>query len=1089
MAGFAPANPAGTEPAKLPPVVILSDDPTPIDELGDAHRRVATAIAALIYQGADSGRSIALTGSWGSGKSSVIEMLRKQLAQQTTPNYRPSLFLFDAWAHQGDPLRRAFLERLIEHAALLDSRVKNDKIPWPGKKPDARQMTRQEGWLEELDLVTGRREKSEAHADRPLTAWGLAVAISLLFCLPLGGVFLSKYDTSKFFWTSNFVWLAIVAYATPVLVALVAWWKDGRKADTFKSLLLREATQDTTTTTVKTREPSSVDFQKVFARIAEYLLENERRRLVIAIDNLDRIDAGSAVSMWATMRIFFEIDDAPWKKRIWLIVPFDRTALSGLWQSADGNPGNDFVDSFLNKTFQIVFHVSPAVLTTWKKYFSEQLEKAFRGQEQENDRNAVFELFALKKTSPSPRDIKIFVNKISALRLQWAAAPEKDRIELPFLAAYVLYQNEIGVDGAGLLTGNVLTQEAVNILARYKPGADCGGKLAAAHFNVPPDQATQVLLGNRFSDALAAGNNETLRELRQSANFWTVFERFSRTQLAAWQQPTTLVRVVKFLERSETEDEKSVASISSIWPTALSAAGNVPDWGHEINQDQAEAFSLILNRSAATPQSFQIIARGILSYLTNQANRLNASNSTKADMSLWVIAARNIISEIQKHPEFVAISQGFRPTAVPTLFISLTAAALVLEGALLVLEHLTCSSSEDVPATLVASLSTMGEEEFLSLKTALVAKIPADWGKFDAAAASTLPTLTAGNAVTAIRAVLQPRAGRANVDELLKQMSPTALKKLTDSGFDEKAHWKEAGVFAVACLLGGSDEANSFQTRFGTEPAGDLTNAMTDALSEFGLSSKVLASDFPSPIGTSLLGVILSKGRFDDLDPEIVITHYSSLAPEMAQKIVQSAATSANFLQHFTERRFVTLESDQFPFYTAWLPALDPLARERVALVLAPMLAQLPIAVNISTVSMVNVLADTSGAAWLSMAQASQLLPELDQQLVSSPGGPDKPALEEFKKHLENRIALGDSTVQQLLDSAETAPPPDRDHLRELAIDRGRADWATAKEDNHNEALLAWGQALLARSRRGPWLVAKPFAERAQQVFEMASRL
>jgi D-serine deaminase-like pyridoxal phosphate-dependent protein len=190
VAGPALAQPAETAPAEFPPVVILSDDPTPIDELGDAHRRVATAIAFLVRQGADSGRSIALTGSWGSGKSSVIEMLRGQL--QATPDYEPSLFQFGAWAHQGDPLRRAFLERLIEHAVLLDSRERP-----PKETPD-------KIWSDELDLVTGRREKSEAHADRPLTTWGLAVAISLLFCLPMGGAFLSKVDAHSFFWTSTF---------------------------------------------------------------------------------------------------------------------------------------------------------------------------------------------------------------------------------------------------------------------------------------------------------------------------------------------------------------------------------------------------------------------------------------------------------------------------------------------------------------------------------------------------------------------------------------------------------------------------------------------------------------------------------------------------------------------------------------------------------------------------------------------------------------------------------------------------------------------------------------------------------------------
>jgi Cdc6-like AAA superfamily ATPase len=548
MAGSAPADLPVTDQDALPRVVILSDDPTAEDELGQAHLRVAKAIATLIRQGADSGRSIALTGSWGSGKSSVIKMLSSLVEDPAEKDSGPSIFLFDAWAHQGDPLRRAFLERMIERLGSIDPAF--DHLYWSEKTK--RKITFREECTKELDLITGRREISQAHAERPLTTWGLWVAMTLVFCIPLASSLAGKFDVLHLKETWWFAPLALISLLAPIVLGTIAWRKE-KTPDVWRALFLREAHQDTSTTTVKTKEPSSVDFQRLFADIAGFFLNRGKdRRLIVVIDNLDRIDAASAVSMWATMRIFFELDhraDA-WKNHVWLIVPFDRSALSGLWQSADGKQAVDFVDSFLHKTFQLTFHVSPAVLTAWKDYFSKRLAKAFPGKEQETERNAVFELFALKRTSPSPREINIFINKVSALRLQWYGASAEDRIELPFLATYVLHQEEIKVDGSGLLTGKVLSQEAANLLARFQSGSDWLGKIAAAHFNVPPGDAIQVLLGSRFSSALARGDGRALGELRKRPYFWEVFERYSSTQLSAWQEsPATLSRVVKFLRQ------------------------------------------------------------------------------------------------------------------------------------------------------------------------------------------------------------------------------------------------------------------------------------------------------------------------------------------------------------------------------------------------------------------------------------------------------------------------------------------------------------------------------------------------------------
>src|SRR5437667_6795474 len=87
--------------------ILLSDEPALTDWFG-SHDKLAIALADLISN-EPGGRAIALTGSWGSGKSSTIKFLSEKLDEQTR------VFLFNAWNHQGDSLRRTFLEQLIDY--------------------------------------------------------------------------------------------------------------------------------------------------------------------------------------------------------------------------------------------------------------------------------------------------------------------------------------------------------------------------------------------------------------------------------------------------------------------------------------------------------------------------------------------------------------------------------------------------------------------------------------------------------------------------------------------------------------------------------------------------------------------------------------------------------------------------------------------------------------------------------------------------------------------------------------------------------------------------------------------------------------
>ncbi|MYH40389.1 MAG: hypothetical protein F4150_01075, partial [Chloroflexi bacterium] len=99
------AVPSATGAASCPTRTI-DDAPADEDAFG-AYEAKAAAIHGLIT-GERGGRTIGLEGRWGSGKSTIVGLLERRL---TGPD--SLVFVFDAWAHEGDPLRRSFLQKQI----------------------------------------------------------------------------------------------------------------------------------------------------------------------------------------------------------------------------------------------------------------------------------------------------------------------------------------------------------------------------------------------------------------------------------------------------------------------------------------------------------------------------------------------------------------------------------------------------------------------------------------------------------------------------------------------------------------------------------------------------------------------------------------------------------------------------------------------------------------------------------------------------------------------------------------------------------------------------------------------------------------
>jgi hypothetical protein len=521
---------------------LLSDEPARTDAFEGGHDRVAEVLAGLIRD-EEGGKAIALRGPYGSGKSTVIEILGEKI--RTDGDTR--IFTYDAWEHQGDPLRRSFIESLVDF-------LRDPEHEWA--EPNA--------WENEIDRMARRKEKTEVSTEPKLTGWGRRVAVTL-FVAPLGAFIVNNFISGPngsiqwrmpevLFWVGG-----VILFLLPLLLVLYAW---ARGNDPFY-VFVRESHQKQETKTTKTPDPTTIEFQKIFQRILRGTLRQGDRQLILVVDNLDRLPAEDAFSTWATMRTFFQRKtngSNDWENRLWLIVPFNFEALRSVFEDrttthsasgkrrdiqsdqqsgepffrdeapvekgrhggAGGPSAQDNLQAFIDKTFTTTFRVAPPVLSDWESFMKDQLKKAFPKLQQETgsdeEFHAVYRLYRVagvgKSGTPTPREIKLFINQLSTLYRQWG-----DKISLRVLAIYVLKIDEIDRNGEQITDPTFLSRRVEAELANE----EWQRRFAALHFNVE-DGALQILIGRSVREALVEGNSDLLHDQSNVTGFLNILE-------------------------------------------------------------------------------------------------------------------------------------------------------------------------------------------------------------------------------------------------------------------------------------------------------------------------------------------------------------------------------------------------------------------------------------------------------------------------------------------------------------------------------------------------------------------------------------
>ncbi len=546
------SNSGGDNRAAVEKARLIPDLPTTDDAFG-AHQLLARSLADLISC-EEGGKAIALEGGWGSGKSSVVAMLKTQLEQDGKNDSAIHVRVFDAWSHEGDPLRRVFLEDLTQFCS--EQFDDDTKERWEKRKKSE---------------ITGiAKETRQTTTPILKSAWPLLVlTIVALFTVAVAAIGgLAGQNLNEKIIKIGLVISAIVALPVPLgLIGLFIycqwpWWpnflskhasKDERKqnAGSILSLYSKKIDDNVITTAHETMGPTSIEFQEYFSDLVTEYLKDGTRKLVLVLDNLDRVPARTARTLWATLRVFAECcenaKNTEWAKRTWFIVPYDPSAAKRLWDDDEEQDNHQDAEStkpaknedsdvnakkvqpispmlsaaFLDKTFQIRFDVPPLLLADWKNYLHEQLIQSIPNIDSQEA--AIHRVYLLsrhmaqqKKRPPTPRHLKLYVNDIAALHRRYG-----NTFPIDHLALYAILRRQGHDVRLWLLESSTEHETYASILGNENYVESL---CAMAHGITDIERARDLHLRAPIESALASGKVDELKRLSGVTGFWPVLE-------------------------------------------------------------------------------------------------------------------------------------------------------------------------------------------------------------------------------------------------------------------------------------------------------------------------------------------------------------------------------------------------------------------------------------------------------------------------------------------------------------------------------------------------------------------------------------
>ncbi len=383
-----------------------------------SHKNIANSIIRIITK-TDKGMVIGLDGEYGSGKSTIIEIIAKfskSVEEQKSKNADKKdifIFKFDAWEHENDALRRIFLEGLIKEVMKEIEKEKESKkecVDKYNQKLDELINLKQE--------VSNRLKNTTLKKNITTKLYTKIIALSVLL-VPLGVALNSqiklmssgKFETGYMIVIGLLI-LPVMAILLFPLYNLIEKYmnpsdksKDIKKDYAFCSEEIIERNQIHSNI-----DNTSIEFNDYFNQIVRYINENNKhKKIVVVIDNLDRIDENIVLKIWQTIQIFVQNKN----NNIYTLIPFDYNKMRKVWK--------DEVSYFFDKCFQLIIDVPKPIYSDISVYFKDKANEIFEDKAICNTAEMLIRKFNKSNDNIfTPRKINNYLNQIKMLLIRFA---------------------------------------------------------------------------------------------------------------------------------------------------------------------------------------------------------------------------------------------------------------------------------------------------------------------------------------------------------------------------------------------------------------------------------------------------------------------------------------------------------------------------------------------------------------------------------------------------------------------------------------------------------------------------------------------
>lgn len=530
---------------------ILIDEPSGEDQFhGKGHERTADALARAITSFHGDDRAIGLDGPWGSGKSTVVEIARRKLAQEgARKSVSYNFFTFDIWQSQGSSFRRSFLEHFLDWT----------RATFPQKDAQLEDIERK---------VKGKVRQVQSNNQSMLDWWGIVVVLFIPF-LPIYYFWAkSAFDAAEkagtsFLYSAPFIVLMLFVAAT-FIKALMRCWKElpavERRGRAYYLARYREALSRTllinakqyedqkVTQYIRETDPNDFELQITLREILS-VVQSEKSRVVLVLDNIDRLPKKEINEYWAQVRAVFS--NGPLTKKsgdrnpVTAIVPYDRHLIEEGHKTKEGSNGNQGSGAdqqrqnasisslgtreIFSKTFDEILTVSPPVMSNSREFFLDKIKSALPSVTESDDLFRVYLIFnrILKSENgnATPRQIIAFINELTGMYVL-----HQGRFSLPTVALYIAYQDDLE-SNPDILNQRSCLDERLRALAADD---DLERNLAAMIFNVEPELAFQLLLDDKIKQAASADASDLL-EIAKAPGFDLRANEVVQDSVSEWQ--------------------------------------------------------------------------------------------------------------------------------------------------------------------------------------------------------------------------------------------------------------------------------------------------------------------------------------------------------------------------------------------------------------------------------------------------------------------------------------------------------------------------------------------------------------------------